>query len=61
MSTVLVLSNQDVRAIVGSIQGKKIVVERAYHSQAPDGCMANGQIIHEEEFMKFLEEFIASK
>lgn len=60
MSTVLVLSNQDVRAIVGSVRGKKIVVERAYHAQAPDGCMINGQIIHEEEFMKFIEEFIAS-
>lgn len=59
MSTVIVLSNQDIRAIVGSVRGKKIVVERAYHAQAPEGCMINGQIIHEEEFMKFVSKFIA--
>jgi len=60
MSTVIVLSNQDVRAIVGRVRRKKIVVERAYHAQAPEGCLINGQIIHEEEFMKFVGEFVAA-
>lgn len=59
MSTVIFLSNQGVRAIVGSVRGKKVVVERAYHAQAPSGCMNNGQIIKEEEFGIFIEEFIS--
>lgn len=57
MSTVIFLSNRDVKAVVGTGKGDRMTVTKACLSQAPDGCIINGQVINEEAFDSFLMKF----
>lgn len=57
MSTVIYLSNRDVKAVVGTGKNGRMTVTRACRAQAPDGSIINGQVINEEAFDSFLSEF----
>lgn len=57
MSTVLFLSNQDVRVAVGSVNRNKVTVTRVYQAKAPEGSIINGHVIDEAMFRAFLEDF----
>lgn len=57
MSTVIFLSNRDVRAVVGSGKKGRMTVTRACCAQAPEGSIINGQVIDEEAFDEFLPKF----
>lgn len=57
MSTVIYLSNQDVKAVVGTGKGKLVTVTRVCRAQAPEGSIINGLVTNEETFTPFLKEF----
>lgn len=57
MSTVIFLSNQDVKAVTGSADGRQVTVQKVYRAAAPEGSIVNGQVIDEEAFAAFLKEF----
>lgn len=57
MSTVIFLSNRDVKAVTGTVKGGRVAVDGAYRAQAPDGAIINGHVINEESFCEFLNGF----
>lgn len=57
MSTVIYLSNQDVRVVVGKGKGSQVSVSRVCRVQAPEGSIINGLVTNEEVFDAFFEEF----
>lgn len=57
MSTVIYLSNQEVRAVVGRRNGNSISVDAAFRGNAPEGSIINGQVVDEEAFTAFLADF----
>lgn len=57
MSTVIFLSNRDVKAVTGAVRGGRVTVSEAFSAQAPEGSIINGQVIDEEAFDDFLAGF----
>lgn len=57
MSVVIYLSNQDVRAVVGSGKNGQASVSRVCRAQAPEGSIINGLVTNEEAFDLFFREF----
>lgn len=57
MSTVIFLSNRDVKAMTGTVRGGQVIVSGVCSAQAPEGSIINGQVIDEEAFDEFLENF----
>lgn len=57
MSTVIYLSNQDVRVVVGKGKGSQASVSRVCRAQAPEGSIINGLVTNEEAFDAFFREF----
>lgn len=57
MSTVIYLSNQDVRVVVGKGKGNQATVSRACRAQAPEGSIINGLVTNEEVFDAFFQDF----
>lgn len=58
MSVVIYLSNQDVRAVVGTGKGgSQVSVGRVFRAEAPEGSIINGLVTNEEAFDAFLREF----
>lgn len=58
MSVVIYLSNQDVRAVVGTGKGgSQVSVSRVFRAEAPEGSIINGLVTNEEAFDAFLREF----
>lgn len=57
MSTVIYLSNRNVRVVTGTGKNGKVTVTDAYSALAPEGSILNGQVIGEEAFRTFLEAF----
>lgn len=57
MSTVIYLSNQDVKALVGTGAGGRASVERVCRAQAPEGVIINGVVADEDVFIEFLADF----
>lgn len=57
MSVVIYLSNQDVRAVVGTGRNGQASVDRVCRAQAPEGSIINGLVTNEEAFDSFLREF----
>lgn len=60
MSTVIYLSNQQIQVVTGTPGERKIVVERSYILDAPEGSIINGIIMDQELFVDFMKEFWAS-
>ena len=56
-STVIYLSNQDVRVLVGSEKGSHVTVDRIIRATAPEGCIINGTVADEEAFTDFFRKF----
>lgn len=57
MSTVIYLSNQQIQVVIGSPGERKIVIERSYTVDAPEGSIINGIIMDQELFIEFMKEF----
>lgn len=57
MSTVIFLSNRDVKAVTGTVRNGQVTVSRACSARAPEGSIINGQVIDDEAFDEFLEAF----
>lgn len=57
MSTVVYLSNQEVRVVIGRQSGNTISVDAAIRENAPEGSIINGQVLNEEAFTEFLADF----
>ncbi|MDD3253179.1 MAG: hypothetical protein PHV18_11530 [Lachnospiraceae bacterium] len=57
MSTVIYLSNQDVKAVVGTGKANQATVTRVCRAQAPEGSIINGLVTNEETFVPFLKNF----
>lgn len=57
MSTVILLSNRDVKAVTGTARGGKVTIGKVCGAQAPEGSIINGQVIDEEVFDGFLKKF----
>lgn len=57
MSTVIYLSNQDVRVVVGKGKGSQASVSRVCRAQAPEGSIINGLVTNDEVFDAFFREF----
>lgn len=57
MSTVIYLSNQDVRVVVGKGKGSQASVSRVCRAQAPEGSIINGLVTNDEVFDAFFQEF----
>ena len=60
MSTVIYLSNQQIQVVTGSPGERKIVIERSYTVDAPEGSIINGIIMDQELFIEFMKEFWTS-
>jgi len=52
--TVIYLSDQEVRILVGSVRGKKLKIEHEYYALAPAGCICGGKVLDELAFTDFL-------
>lgn len=57
MSVVIYLSNQDVRAVIGTARHGQASVSRVCRAQAPEGSIINGLVTNEEAFDTFFREF----
>lgn len=57
MSIVIYLSNQDVKAVVGTEKGGQATATRICRARAPEGSIINGLVTNEEAFTEFLQEF----
>lgn len=57
MSTVIYLSNSEVRVIVGKRNGNYLCVDAAFRGNAPEGSIINGQVLNEEVFTNYLADF----
>lgn len=57
MSVVIYLSNQDIRAVVGTVRRGQISVSMVCCAQAPEGSIINGFVTNEEVFDAFFREF----
>lgn len=57
MSILIYLSNQDVKAIEGTVKRGQVTVTRSYCAQAPQGSIINGLVVNEEVFTEFLVNF----
>lgn len=58
MSTVIYLSNSEVRVIVGKRNGNYLCVDAAFRGNAPEGSIINGQVLNEEVFTNLSGEFL---
>lgn len=57
MSTVIYLSNQEVKALVGTGRRGRATATRTCLAQAPEGSLINGLVTNEEAFTDFLRGF----
>jgi hypothetical protein len=57
MSTVLYLANQQIQVVTGSVSSKKIMVQRAYTADVPEGSIINGIVMDAEALTAFLTRF----
>ena len=48
MNTVIYLSNQQIQVVVGSPGERKVVIEKSYTVDAPEGSIINGMIMEQE-------------
>ncbi|MGL5435364.1 MAG: hypothetical protein ACRDBO_08215 [Lachnospiraceae bacterium] len=55
MRTVIYLSNQEVRILVGSVTGKKITIEKEIYALAPSRSISDGKITDEAAFLDFFQ------
>ena len=60
MNTVIYLSNQQIQVVVGSPGERKIVIEKSYTVDAPEGSIINGMIMEQDLFVEFMKEFWAA-
>lgn len=57
MSTVIYLSNQQIRAVTGKSGQHKISVSNCYMDDAPEGSIINGIVMDQESFIPFIRNF----
>ncbi len=57
MHTIIYLSGQDMKIVVGREHGKKLMIESVEKEKIPENCMRDGQVADEAAFTEYLEAF----
>jgi Tfp pilus assembly PilM family ATPase len=55
--TTVYISNNNIQVLIGESTGKKVTITKAYQTEAPMGCIINGMVTNEQDYVGHLKQF----